>query len=122
MQLHFVLVQDSSTKRLVRLGRFKWVMVVHQLWWIYILECEGGFLYTGITTDLQRRFDMHCQGRGARYTRMHRPLRFLGVKSVDGRAEASREEFRLKQLSRTEKWLWIKAHACGDGFCYSADS
>ena len=95
---------------------------MQQKWWVYMLECEGGYLYTGITTNPQRRFVMHREGRGARFTRMHRPLQMVAVMIFENRVEASREEHRLKQLSRTEKWLWVKAHPCPNGLSCSVDS
>lgn len=72
-------------------------------WFLYLLECEGGSIYTGITTDVQRRFGEHLAGTGAKYTRSRRPLLVLGTMAFDGRAEASRAEAAMKRLSATDK-------------------
>lgn len=72
-------------------------------WFLYLLECEGGSIYTGITTDVQRRFGEHLAGTGAKYTRSRRPLLVLGTIAFDGRAEASRAEAAMKRLSATDK-------------------
>lgn len=73
------------------------------VWVLYLLECENGSYYAGITTDLERRFAQHVFGIGARYTRANPPLRVLAAKLFPDRASASRAEAALKKLPRTEK-------------------
>jgi putative endonuclease len=46
-------------------------------WWLYVLECRTGVLYTGIAKDVEARFAAHCNGKGAAFTRAHRPVRVL---------------------------------------------
>lgn len=75
-------------------------------WWLYVLECEGGVLYTGITTDVATRFAAHAKGMGARFMRLKRPVRIVGQALVATRAEALRAEHAFKQLSRAEKLRW----------------
>ena len=72
-------------------------------WLLYLLECEDGSYYAGITTDLDRRFNEHLAGVGARYTRSHPPARVLAFKAFPDRASASRAEYALKQLPRSRK-------------------
>jgi putative endonuclease len=72
-------------------------------WILYLLECENGAYYAGITTDLERRFAEHVFGIGARYTRANPPKRVLAVKEFADRASASRAEAKLKRLPRAEK-------------------
>lgn len=74
-------------------------------YYIYILRCENGSLYTGITTDLARRFAEHSgvRGGGAKYTCARRPVRFEAAWTAPGRSEASKLEYRLKALSKQEK-------------------
>ncbi|WP_210396874.1 GIY-YIG nuclease family protein [Motiliproteus sediminis] len=72
-------------------------------WYLYIIETEGGRLYTGITTDPQRRFTEHQCGRGAKFFRSDPPRRQVYCCAFPDRSSASREEYRIKQLSRTEK-------------------
>ena len=70
---------------------------------LYLLECENGTYYTGITTDLERRFAEHVFGIGARYTRANPPARVVAVKEFPDRASASRAEDKVKKLARGEK-------------------
>jgi putative endonuclease len=72
-------------------------------WYVYLIECRDGSLYTGIAVDVVLRYAKHVAGKGARYTRSHPPLRLLGQCAYPDRAEASRAEYRIKQLSATQK-------------------
>ena len=75
-------------------------------WWLYVLECEGGVLYTGITTDVATRFEAHAKGRGASFMRLKRPVRIAAQALVATKGEALRAEHAFKQLSRAEKLRW----------------
>jgi len=72
-------------------------------WYVYLIECRDGSLYTGITTEVLRRYAQHVAGKGARYTRSHPPARLLGHCACADRADASRTEYRIKQLPAAEK-------------------
>ncbi len=74
-----------------------------------MIRCRNGNLYTGITTDLQRRFDEHRgkQGKGAKSLRGKGPLEVVWCKNTDNRSKASRLEYRIKQLSKAEKEAFI---------------
>jgi len=72
-------------------------------WFVYLIECSDGCLYTGITVDLASRFEAHRQGRGARYMRLHPPLRMLAAEAHADRSAASKAEYRIKQLTAAEK-------------------
>ena len=72
-------------------------------WVLYLLECDNGTYYAGITTDLDRRFAQHVFGIGARYTRANPPKRVLAIKVYPDRASASRAEAPLKKLPRASK-------------------
>ena len=72
-------------------------------WYVYVLECMDGSLYTGIAIDVARRYASHAVGKGGRYTRSHPPKRVLSVMPFLDRSSASREEYRIKQLPLTEK-------------------
>ena len=91
-------------------------MSLTSVWHIYLLECEDGTLYTGITTDVDRRFAEHLNGKGARYTRSHPPRRLLASATVGGRSDALKAELALKALPRAEKLTAILSLAsqCGD--------
>lgn len=77
-------------------------------WFVYILRCADGTLYTGATNDVRRRFEAHARGRGARYTRSRLPVRLVWKKRTRDRSAALKEEWRLKQLSRAEKLALIR--------------
>ena len=72
-------------------------------WYVYLIECRDGSLYTGIAVDVARRYAKHVAGTGARYTRSHPPLRLLGHCAYPGRSEASTAEYRIKQLTPAQK-------------------
>jgi len=79
-------------------------------YYLYILECRDRTLYTGITTDLKRRLTEHnSSDLGAKYTRGRRPVKLVYSQEFESRSEASKEEARLKKLSRPEK-LTILLH------------
>ena len=72
-------------------------------YFLYILECADGSLYTGITTDVSRRLTEHQEGIGARYTRTHGAVRMVYVEECADRSFASKREAQVKRLSRKEK-------------------
>jgi len=75
-------------------------------WWLYVLECRGGVLYTGIARDVEARFAAHRKGGGAKFTRRNRPLRILSSALLATKGEALRAEFALKKLPRAQKLRW----------------
>jgi putative endonuclease len=72
-------------------------------WYLYLLECTDGSIYTGITVDVAKRYAAHVAGRGARYTRSHPPVRLLASFEHADRSSASKAEYSMKQLSAPEK-------------------
>ncbi len=70
---------------------------------VYLLRCADGTLYCGWTTDVDRRVREHGAGTASRYTRSRLPVELAWSKPVGSRAEALREEHRIKTLSRAEK-------------------
>ncbi|HYN87770.1 MAG TPA: GIY-YIG nuclease family protein [Ardenticatenaceae bacterium] len=70
---------------------------------VYVVECADGTLYTGWTTDVERRVAEHNAGQGARYTRGRGPVRLLLVEAYATQAEAMRREVAIKRLSRAGK-------------------
>ena len=81
-------------------------------WSLYILKCGDGTLYTGITTDVERRAEQHNSGTASRYTRSRLPVKVLHHEPCRGRSSALKKEYALKQFSRTEKEAYIKACSC----------
>ncbi len=79
------------------------------MYYLYIVQCADGSFYTGITTDLKRRIKEHNTSVfGAKYTRARKPVRLVYIKEFPDRSESSKEEVRIKGLSRTEKIELIK--------------
>ncbi len=72
-------------------------------WFVYVVACRDGSLYTGISTDVEARILRHNDGRGARYTRARRPVRLLYVERKRNRSNALRREAAIKLLSRAQK-------------------
>lgn len=70
---------------------------------VYILECADGTFYTGWTTDLTRRVEVHNSGKGAKYTRARRPVELVFFEEFDDKIEAQRREYAIKRLSRADK-------------------
>lgn len=75
---------------------------------VYILECDDGSLYTGITTDVERRFAEHKSGRSTNYTRAHRAKKIVYTEECENRSEASKREAAIKKLKREEKFQLIQ--------------
>lgn len=78
--------------------------MAERTWWLYVLECEGGSLYTGIATDVIRRYGQHCSGKAAIYTRLKPPIRIVGAVAIGTRSAALKAEYAFKQLAVREKW------------------
>ncbi len=74
------------------------------MWWVYMIRTDDDQLYTGITTDMQRRWREHAQGKaGARYFRGRHPRQLCLLESHPDRSSASKREAAIKQLSRSAK-------------------
>ena len=76
--------------------------------YVYVLECADGTLYTGYTTDVERRVAEHDAGEGAKYTRGRTPVEVVLTEGFDTRAAAMRREHEVKALSRREKERLIR--------------
>jgi putative endonuclease len=73
-------------------------------YFVYMLECSDGSLYTGITTNVERRLDEHnSSDKGAKYTKTRRPSKLVYCEAQKDRSDASKREFAIKKLSRKEK-------------------
>jgi putative endonuclease len=81
------------------------------VWNLYVIECADGSLYTGIATDVERRFKEHLAGKGARYTRARKAVRLVASHPVGSRSEALRAEIAIKQLPREKKVEAVKSLA-----------
>jgi putative endonuclease len=72
-------------------------------WFLYLLECNNGAYYAGITNDIEARFATHVSGKGARYTRANPPIKIIASKPYPDRSSASVAEAKLKNLPRSKK-------------------
>ena len=70
---------------------------------VYIVECNDGTLYTGISNNVSKRVSNHNLGKGAKYTKTRLPVALKWVKECYNRSEASKEEYRIKKLTRKQK-------------------
>ena len=73
------------------------------LWFVYILECADGTLYTGMTNDIERRLEQHNAGTAARYTRARTPVKLVHQEESENRSTALKREYAIKQLTRKQK-------------------
>ena len=78
------------------------------MWYLYILRCKDGSLYTGITTDVKKRLEAHQCGKGAKYTRGRGPLELVYSEECCDHSAALRREIEIKALSREEKLRLIQ--------------
>jgi putative endonuclease len=79
------------------------------IWFIYIVRCTDNTLYTGITTNLERRIDEHNNGDvGAKYTRSRRPVKMVYHERAENRSQASRREYQIKKMSLQNKLKMIE--------------
>jgi putative endonuclease len=72
-------------------------------YYVYIIQCQGNSYYTGYTRNLNRRMRQHENGKGARYTKMHKPKKLVHVEEFCSRTEAMKREKRIKRLNRRQK-------------------
>ncbi len=79
------------------------------MYYLYILECADGTLYTGITTDLERRLEEHNSSeKGAKYTRTRRPVKLCYSEVYEDRSSASKRECEVKKMPRAQKLRLIE--------------
>lgn len=77
---------------------------VYQMWYTYIVRCSDNSLYTGVTTDLERRVDEHnTSDKGAKYTKTRRPVKLVYEETHTDRSSSCKRESEIKKLSRTDK-------------------
>jgi putative endonuclease len=81
------------------------------MWYLYLVRCHDGSLYTGISTDVERRFDAHQRNRGARRLRGRGPLKLVFTRPVGDQGLALRLERLVKNLSKTEKEKLVRGEA-----------
>ncbi|MGL4662626.1 MAG: GIY-YIG nuclease family protein [Culicoidibacterales bacterium] len=70
---------------------------------VYILECSDGTLYTGWTNNIEKRFEAHQSGQGAKYTKVRRPVKLVYVELCEDRSTGMKREYEIKKMRRDEK-------------------
>jgi putative endonuclease len=80
-------------------------------WFVYLIECTNGSIYTGVAVDVAARYAAHASGKGARYTRSHPPARLLAQIAYPDKSSALKAEYRIKRLSALQKRALCGAHS-----------
>ena len=81
------------------------------MWFVYVVKCSDNTLYTGISTNVEKRIHAHNTSKcGAKYTKSRRPVKLMYVEEYFTRSDASKREYSIKQLSRIEKYKLIKCY------------
>lgn len=81
------------------------------MYYVYLLRCADGTLYTGFTNDLARRLAAHNAGKGAKYTRSRLPVELVYWENFSNKSSALRREYAIKQLPRRQKLTLIQSSA-----------
>jgi putative endonuclease len=77
-------------------------------WWVYMISCRGGKIYTGTAIDPGARYEAHRAGKGAAFTRANPPVALLRSVAFESRSEACRAEAALKKMPREKKLSWAR--------------
>jgi putative endonuclease len=78
------------------------------MWFVYILLCSDGSFYTGSTNDVEKRLEAHLAGKGAKYTKSHKPKRIIYQESFQTKSEALKREIEIKKLTKIDKLKLVK--------------
>jgi len=80
------------------------------IWYVYMVRCNDGTLYTGITNDLEKRIEAHNSGKdGARYTRSRRPVKLVYSEEAGSKSNAAKLEYKIKKMTRAKKMEMINS-------------
>jgi putative endonuclease len=80
-------------------------------YYVYVILCQDGSFYTGYTKDVEARMRLHVNGKGARYTRMHRPKKLVYTEAFRSRAEAMKRERKVKTMGHQQKLRLIRSRS-----------
>ena len=81
---------------------------MEEIWYLYVLRCGDGSLYTGITTDVERRLEAHRTGKGAKYTRGRGPLELVYREECGNHSQALKRECQIKAMDRRKKEMMVE--------------
>jgi len=87
---------------------------MEEIWYLYMLRCRDGSLYTGITTDVERRLEAHRSGRGAKYTRGRGPLELVYQQVCGSHSQALKRELEIKAMPRARKEMLLAGNNLGN--------
>ena len=73
------------------------------MFYVYIIRCADGSLYCGYTNDVEKRFEKHKSGKGAKYTRSHLPLEIVYIEEFESKSDALKRECEIKSMTRSQK-------------------
>ena len=76
-------------------------------WFVYLLECQDGSFYTGVTNDIDKRMKIHAEGKGSKYVRQKRFKKLLRAKECFSRSDAQKAECQIKKLDKWDKLSWF---------------
>ena len=83
------------------------------IWYVYMVRCSDGTLYTGVTNDLQKRIKAHNSGKdGARYTRPRRPVKLVYSEEAETKSAAAKLEYKIKKMTREKKMKLVSNLNC----------
>lgn len=82
--------------------------MIQRKWFVYIVQCADGTLYTGTTPDVEKRIAAHNAGTGAKYTRQRLPVQLMFTESCVDKSTALKREFVLKKMTRADKFALIE--------------
>lgn len=78
-------------------------------WFVYILECQDGSFYTGVTTDIDKRMKVHAEGKGSKYVHHKKFKKLLRMKEYYNRSDAQKAECQIKTLDKWDKLNWFNS-------------
>ena len=73
------------------------------MFYVYIIRCADGSFYCGYTNDVEKRFEKHKSGKGAKYTRSHLPLEIVYIEEFESKSDALKRECEIKSMTRSQK-------------------
>jgi putative endonuclease len=85
------------------------------MWYVYILLCADGSLYTGSTNDVEKRFKTHLAGKGGAYTRSHKPVKIVYQETLSTKSEALKRELEIKSWTRGKKIVVLSLEVSDQG-------
>ncbi len=83
----------------------------NEVYYVYILKCSDGTLYTGITNNIENRMKAHSAGKGSKYVRTRLPFELIYKEEYKDKSSAMKREFKIKKLTRKEKFVLLKIFA-----------